>query len=127
MGFLIMKTLVASILFAATAQAVELPLSFTDNSDNESGFIVERKEDGGEFVQLLTLEANVTKFVDPDVPLGKTVTWRVYAWNEYGDSGFSNQVAEITIPPIGPDGLKINKGNPLAKFWRKLRGKKKRS
>ena len=39
-----MKNLItiAAILFALTTNAATLDLSFTDNSDNEKGFIVER-------------------------------------------------------------------------------------
>jgi hypothetical protein len=114
-----MKNLItiAAILFALTANAATLDLSFTDNSDNEKGFIVERSIDGVTFEQLLTLEANNTAFTDSDVPIGKTVYWRVYAWNDYGDSGFSNVVAEITSPPLGPSDLKIKKKNPFAQFF----------
>ena len=111
-------TTIAAILFALTANAATLDLSFTDNSDNEKGFIVERSIDGVTFEQLLTLEANNTAFTDSDVPIGKTVYWRVYAWNDYGDSGFSNVVAEITSPPLGPSDLKIKKQNPFAQFFK---------
>jgi hypothetical protein len=109
------------ILFAlsiSTTYAATLDLSFTDNSDNEKGFVVERSIDGVTFEQLLTLEANITAFTDSDVPIGKTVYWRVYAWNDYGDSGFSNVVAEITSPPLGPSDLKIKKQNPFAQFFK---------
>ena len=115
-----MKNLItiAAIIFALTANAATLDLSFTDNSDNEKGFVVERSIDGVTFEQLLTLEANNTAFTDSDVPIGKTVYWRVYAWNDYGDSGFSNVVAEITSPPLGPSDLKIKKQNPFAQFFK---------
>jgi hypothetical protein len=109
------------ILFAlsiSTTYAATLDLSFTDNSDNEKGFVVERSIDGVTFEQLLTLEANITAFTDSDVPIGKTVYWRVYAWNDYGDSGFSNVVAELTSPPLGPSDLKIKKKNPFAQFFK---------
>ena len=109
---------IAAILFALTANAATLDLSFTDNSDNEKGFIVERSIDGVTFEQLLTLEANNTAFTDSDVPIGKTVYWRVYAWNDYGDSGFSNVVAELTSQPLGPKDLKIKKKNPFAQFFK---------
>jgi hypothetical protein len=113
-----MKSLILFALSIATAYGATMDLSFTDNSDNEKGFVVERSIDGVTFEQLLTLEANITTFTDPDVPLGCTVYWRVYAWNDYGDSGFSNVVAEITSPPLGPSDLKIKKPNPFAQFFK---------
>jgi hypothetical protein len=111
------------ILFAlsiSTTYGATLDLSFTDNSDNEKGFVVERSIDGVTFEQLLTLEANITAFTDSDVPIGKTVYWRVYAWNDYGDSGFSNVVAELTSQPLGPKDLKIKKKNPFAQLFKNL-------
>jgi hypothetical protein len=113
-----MKSLILFALSISTTYGATLDLSFTDNSDNEKGFIVERSIDGVTFEQLLTLEANNTAFTDSDVPIGKTVYWRVYAWNDYGDSGFSNVVAEITSPPLGPSDLKIKKQNPFAQFFK---------
>jgi hypothetical protein len=111
-------TILFSLMFASIAYAQEINLTWNDNSDNEKGFVVERSIDGVTFEQLLTLEANITAFTDSDVPIGKTVYWRVYAWNDYGDSGFSNVVAEITSPPLGPSDLKIKKQNPFAQFFK---------
>ena len=125
-----MKTILAIILLAlaATAQAVELPFTFKHDGGNEKGFVVERSIDQVNYVQILTLEANVLEFVDPDVPLGQTVTWRVYAWNDYGDSGYSNVVKQITLPPSEVYELSVKKGNPVAKWFKKtFKGKGKKS
>jgi len=119
-----MEKLILAILLLSPIYGAELTLSFTDNSDNEKGFIVERSVGSLPFEQLMTLEADVTEFVDEDVPLGTSVSWRVYAWNDYGDSGFTNVVAELTSPPLGPKDLKIKKPNPLARFFKKHKRKR---
>ncbi len=110
------------IVSASSIQAVDIPLTWNDNSDNEKGFIVERSVDGGEFAQVGATEENVNKFTDADVPLGKQLTYRVYAFNDYGDSGYSNTVTEATFPPQKPDGLKKGSGNPVAWMNNWLKG-----
>ena len=110
-----MKTILAIILLAATAQAATLDLKWNDNSDNEDGFLLERSTNGAEFVEIGGVGSNVTTFTDEDVPLNSTVSYRCYAVNRYGDSPFSNTVVEITKPPKAPTDLKENKGNGVAK------------
>ena len=119
-----MKNLILAILLCAPIHGADLTLTWNDNSDNEVGYSVERSVDDGEFVQLGTVEAGIVEYTDADVPLGVTLSYRVFAWNAYGDSGFSNVVAEITSPPLGPDGLKFKKGNPFAKFFKRLMPKR---
>ena len=119
-----MKTIYAilvSLVFVSSALAqTSLDFSFTDNSDNEVGFIVERSVNGNAFVQIMTLEANQTQFTDDDIPLKKTVRWRVYAFNDYGDSDFSNVVAQVTAIPDKPSDLKIRRNNPIARIIGKI-------
>ena len=119
-------TIIAAALFAITANAqVSKDFSFTDQSDNEDGFIVMRQVGDAEPTQLLTLDAGVTAFTDPDIPLGETINWWVYAWNAYGDSANTNIVTIVTMVPNGPSDLKVLKKNPIARFWRKIKGKKR--
>jgi hypothetical protein len=116
-----MKRLLLALLIAVpSAFGANLNLSWNDNSDNEDGFVIQRSIDGTNFVEIGTVPADQTTFVDVGVPLNETLTYRVYAENQYGDSGFSNTVAEATFQPQDPDGLKVTKPNPLVQVPRRL-------
>jgi len=73
----------------ATAGANGVTLNWKDNSNNEDGFLVDRKEGSGSWSVILkegalvgpaTTGANVTTFTDTDVEVGKTYTYRVRAF-----------------------------------------------
>lgn len=75
-------------------------LTWNDNSLDESGFVIERSVNGGTFAQIATVGANVTTFTDT-IPLtqsgpppvsgdGNTYTYQVAAFNQNGQSFFSN-------------------------------------
>ncbi|MDY6989664.1 MAG: DNRLRE domain-containing protein [Thermodesulfobacteriota bacterium] len=74
----------------------DITLHWTDNSDNEESFIVERKVDGNDFSILATLPANVETYLDDGLTPLRTYTYRVKAQNNYGDSGYSNETWEFT-------------------------------
>lgn len=99
-----MKTLLTLILFslATVATAADVPLSLTDNSDNETGFRWERSIDDGEFEVIGTTLANVTKFFDIDVPTGVVLNYKAHAYNRHGPSGDTNIVIEDTHTPNAP-------------------------
>ena len=90
----------ASNLVATLASTSSVNLSWTDNSLNETGFIVERSSDGVNFSLLTMTAANVSSFVDSAVTAGTTYTYRVRATNASGDSPNSN-TATLAIPAAG--------------------------
>ena len=61
-------------------------LSWIDNSTNETGFKIERKLSGGDYILIGTTDANKTTFSDSGLSIGVTYTYRVYAYNTVGDS-----------------------------------------
>ena len=74
-------------------------LAWADNSSDETGFKVQRKQGvGGIYTQIATPNANVTTFTDSDPALldGTQYYYRVCATNSAGDSAFSNEVNGIT-------------------------------
>ena len=79
-------------------------LTWSDNSYNEAGFVVERSTDGVNFTQIQSLGPNSTSFTDVPVALETTYSYRVYAFNYAGNSGYSN-VASVTTPPLAPTNL----------------------
>ncbi|MDI6792864.1 MAG: fibronectin type III domain-containing protein [bacterium] len=72
-------------------------LEWTDNSDNESGFKIERKLKG-DFVLIAVLPANEVSYQDDNLEPETTCYYRVSANNFMGDSGYSNQAQATTSP-----------------------------
>lgn len=83
------------------AQFIPSPLSvqltWTDNSNNENGFIIERESLGPDaFVAIDTASANANLFIDNTVSYA-TYNYRIKAYNTFGQSTYSN-VAQIVVP-----------------------------
>ncbi len=73
-------------------------LSWTDNSDNETGFRIQRKDSTNIFIDVGTVTAGITVFTD-NVPDIATYTYRVIAFNDTAVSNYSNE-AEIMVTQI---------------------------
>lgn len=84
-------------------------LAWTDNSDNETGFRIERRRNGaGGFQALTTTAPEVTSFEDSGLVPGASYTYRVRAQGSAGNSAFSNSASLVAAetpavpdPPIG--------------------------
>jgi subtilisin family serine protease len=84
-----------SALTAAGTSDSTISLTWSDNSDNESVFIVER--DGQ--VLSSTVSANATSFEDSGLAGATTYSYRVKARNSAGDSAWSNSAEATTDTP----------------------------
>ena len=75
---------------AAAADGIDrLAVSWTDNSNNEDGFVIERSLSSGAGYSVLTTTAqNAESFVDTSVARGTTYYYRVKATNQNGDSAY---------------------------------------
>jgi len=92
-------------LSAAPNGANRIDLAWTDNSNNESGFKIQRKLGaGGTWSQIDTVGANVTTYTDTAVVGNATYYYRVCAYNADGDSSWSNE-ASATAIQAAPTGL----------------------
>src|SRR6266571_8366812 len=81
-----------SALGAVIATVAQIDLSWTDGSDNETGFKIERKAGaGGTYSQIATVAANVTSYSDTSVSAGNTYYYRVRSTNVAGDSSYSSE------------------------------------
>ena len=78
--------------FPVTAAAAQLAVSWVDNSNDEDGFLVERRPaSGGGFEQLAALGPNAIAFLDAGVQAGATYCYRVRAFNLAGTSSYSSE------------------------------------
>ncbi len=75
----------------ATPAVGGIKLTWTDNSDNELGFVIERGFNlAGPWMQKFTPGANDTEEFDPYVACGTHYYYRIQATNAFGSSDFSS-------------------------------------
>jgi hypothetical protein len=86
-------------LNATARSSNQIDLTWTDNATNEKGFKIECKTDTTSYVQIATTGANTTSYSHTGVSAPTTYTYRVRAYNKYGDSAYSN---EATATPLAP-------------------------
>ena len=97
-----------STLTATAASSSQINLSWTDNSNNETGFKVERSPDGSTgWTEIATPTANTTTYQNTGLTASTTYYYRVRAYNGSGNSGYSNTANATTqgIPPAAPTNL----------------------
>lgn len=83
-------------LHANVASSTGITLNWTDNSNNESGFRVERMTDSGAFTEIGTSAQNIATYTDNTVSAGYAYIYRIRSYNALGNSTYSN---EVTINP----------------------------
>lgn len=84
---------VKGILSAPT----QIDLTWTDASNNEDGFKVERKSGADAFSLIATLGQNVVTYSDKGFTSGPTFSYRVYSYNTKGNSNNTNEVSIVTL------------------------------
>lgn len=100
-----------SDLLATAVVPTQVELSWRDNSEDEEGFIIERRlEAEQEFAEIARVGADLTRYLDTTVQAGTAYCYRVRAFNAAGISDPSNEACVTTPaenrPPIadaGPD------------------------
>ena len=102
-----------SNLSATAISSSQINLTWTDNSNNETGFEIERCTGEGcnTFAHIATVGANVTSYSNTGLASSTTYNYRVRAYNSAGDSDYSAPPANATTPaapalPAAPSGLK---------------------
>ena len=80
-------------------------LTWADNANNETNYVVQRSTSGGAFATVATLAANTTTWSEA-LQANRTYAYRVYATNAAGRSPDSNQVSVTTgTAPAAPSNL----------------------
>ncbi|PKM93284.1 MAG: hypothetical protein CVU84_16380 [Firmicutes bacterium HGW-Firmicutes-1] len=82
---------------AVTLSGNAVHLTWSDHSENETGFYIERQQHGSGYSPITTTPSNTTYYDDTSLTKGETYTYRVYSSNSSGNSGYSN-LASIYIP-----------------------------
>ncbi len=87
-------------LTANAVSSTSVDLGWTDGSDDETAFHVERAVGSGSFTELVELEANVVTYRDTTAEADTTYRYRVRASNAAGFSDYST-TASATTPASG--------------------------
>ena len=97
-------------LISAPTNLVAYPDTFTvalewqDNSNNEFGFVIERKDgdslSANPFNPIDTVAADTIHYLDIGLSANTTYTYRVYAYSTEGNSGYSNLAQATTFIPV---------------------------
>jgi len=92
----------------ATGGTSQITLNWTDNSNNETGFKIERSTTPGTgFTQIATVGPDFTVYTNTGVTPNVVYYYRVRSYNSGGDSGYSNEAPASANPdlPNVPTGL----------------------
>lgn len=98
-------------LAAKTEGSTKINLSWTNNASDATGFKIERCQGRAcsSFSEIATTAANVTSYLNTDLSISTSYSYRVQAYNSTADSGYSNTAtattARDTIPPAIPADL----------------------
>lgn len=89
---------------AQITSTTRIKITWEDNSENETGYRIERKTGNGSFVNLKTLAANATEFEDTSAVNGELYTYRVIA---FGKSYSGTPSEEVMVPFLFPVSFEI--------------------
>ncbi len=110
-----------SNLTAKAGSASSIALTWKDNSDNESGFKIERSTaPTSSFTQIKTVAANTTTYTNTGLSSGVTYYYRIRAYNNSGDSFYSNVASDTTAVAIAPSNLAAIDNDSSSQYILKL-------
>jgi hypothetical protein len=103
---------VAAAGVPVSAQAAQLALTWSDNSTNEDGFLVERRSSTGGFASVGAVGPDVVTFLDSGLQAGADYCYRVRAFNSVGTTPYTNEVCGTAAgggaPPSAPLSVSLN-------------------
>src|SRR5262245_20220097 len=95
--YLFLAFLALALVLPAPADAARLTLTWTDNSINEQGFSIERRDEVGSYAVVATLGAGQSSYLDVTLPAAKTYCYRVRACNAAGPSPYTNEACGMSV------------------------------
>jgi subtilisin family serine protease len=85
-------------LKASASSTRQINLTWSDNSNNEGGFKIERSTgSGASFTQIATVAANVNSYASTGLEPSTVYAYRVRAYSSTGDSSYTNTASEMTL------------------------------
>ncbi|MBN1670817.1 MAG: hypothetical protein JXR37_07285 [Kiritimatiellae bacterium] len=91
-------------LSAVARSATEVQLTWTDNSDNEAGFKIDRRQSMTDvWVRIAAPDADMTQYADVGLPAATKFYYVIKAYNTAGNSACSEPAYAATQPAGGPD------------------------
>jgi len=97
-----------SYIGASEVNSTSALIAWTDNSNNEDGFELERKPEGGSWSVVARTGVNVTSYADSGLVPQTTYYYRARAFNNTVYSFYSSPFVMVTAgPPAAPTGLTI--------------------
>ncbi|MBR0577318.1 fibronectin type III domain-containing protein [Proteiniclasticum sp. BAD-10] len=119
----ITKPAAPTSLTAVVQTGPQVFLTWRDNANNETGFVIQRSTNGGTFTNLVTVNANngtgSVNYTDTTVVAGNSYTYQVYALNAAGSSLTSNTasvtLASVPAAPTNVLATAVRSGNRNAK------------
>ncbi|MDR6806241.1 titin [Dyadobacter sp. BE34] len=112
-------------LTAVAVSASQIDLKWVDNANNESGYQVERSQNGAAFTKIADLPANVTGYQSTGLAAATSYSYRVRAVNAVGASAYSNTGSaktqnvplpdaptNLTAVPTAPDLIQLRWAKP---------------
>lgn len=97
---------IPSGLVLTVESSTSVRVSWSDNSNNATGFTVERKTGSGSWSVIATLLFNQTNYLNTGLLPNTTYQYRVKATNATGSSGYTGPLSVTTSNlPVAPSGL----------------------
>jgi pyrrolidone-carboxylate peptidase len=81
---------------ATTVSSTQVNLTWSATGENQAGFKIERKTGSGDFAEITDTPPSAVSFSDTGLQMGTTYTYRVKAFNDAGESGYSNEASATT-------------------------------
>jgi len=83
-------------LLPPAGNGAQLLLTWTDNSSNETGFLIERAANGGSFSQVVSTVSNVTSYTDSNLADSTDYSYRIRAYSGTLFSAYTGSVTART-------------------------------
>jgi hypothetical protein len=95
-------------LNATAISSSEIDISWTDTSDDETGYRVERRPNGGTYGTVATLAADSITYSDAALSAGSTYEYRITAFNAEAESSATTSATTLTAAPVAPSNAIAN-------------------